>query len=88
MKIGRAVIVLIFLVTLAVIHLGIFTKSMEIKYGIEELKGKFNAIHAENQALAAKVSKKSSLERIDKIAREELRMVYPNKIKYLKAESN
>lgn len=88
MKIGRAIIILVFLVTLAVIHLAIFTKSMEIKYEIEELKQKFNAVHAENQALAAKVSRKSSLERIEKLAREKLKMIYPRRIKYLSTTSS
>ena len=84
MKIGRAIIILIFLVTLAIIHLGIFTSSMEIKYQNEELKAKFNSTHAENLALAAKVSKKSALERIEEIARDKLGMIYPKNIKYLK----
>ncbi|MBU0686287.1 MAG: septum formation initiator family protein [Candidatus Margulisbacteria bacterium] len=84
MKIGQAIIILIFLVTLAVIHLGIFTKSMEIKYQIEEIKIEFDKMHAENLSLAAKVSEKSSLERVAAIAREELDMVYPNNINYLK----
>jgi cell division protein FtsL len=84
MKKLTAVFILIFLVTLAAIHLAIFTKSMEIKYQIEELKQTFNQLHSKNQSLAVEVSKNSAPGRIEKIAREKLNMFYPETIKYLK----
>ena len=72
------------MLTLDVIHLTVFSKTIEINYQAEELRQKFNRVLSENRSLAATVSKKNSLERIEKIATEKLGMVYPEKMKYLK----
>lgn len=72
------------MLTLAIIHLTVFSKSIEINYQVEELKQKFNRLLSENRSLAAAVSRKNSLDYIDKIAQEKLGMVYPEKLKYLK----
>ena len=83
MKIGRIIIIMSVMLSLATAYLAIHTQNMGIKYEIEELKRKLLSIHSKNRDLRSKTSKLKSLDRIEEIARKKLKMIKPEEINYI-----
>ena len=82
-KFRRAVFILIIFVVLAGIHLFIYTQNIDLKYKTTDLKIKLKDIRSKNRQLISQVAKKENLPYIEKIAREKLDMIYPEKINYI-----
>jgi len=82
-KFKRAVFILLIFVLLAGIHLFIYTQNIDLKYRITDLKIRLQEIRSENRRLASQVAKKENLPYIEKIAKEKLNMIYPEKINYV-----
>lgn len=80
---NKTFIYLFLIFSMAIVHLMIFTKTAELGYINDEQKNALDLIRSDNRTLSAKLSKKEALDRIEKIARNELKMVVPQKIKYL-----
>lgn len=83
MKFRQAIFILIILLFLAIIHLFIYTQNITLKFKITDLKIKFSQIRSKNRSLASEVARKENLKEIEKIAKERLGMIYPEKIIYL-----
>lgn len=83
MKILRAFAILIIFVTLSVIHLTIYTNSINMGYDIDELKQKLVELRNSNRYLNYLVAKEEALPRIEQIAKGKLNMAYPEKINYI-----
>jgi cell division protein FtsL len=79
----RAVFTLIVFVILAGIHLYIYTQNIGLKYKITDLKIKLSELRSRNRKLISQVAKKENLPYIEKIAKEKLDMIYPEKINYI-----
>jgi cell division protein FtsL len=75
-------IILVFLI-FSTILLVINAKNMKLSYEAGILKAKLNKIYNHNRILSADVAEKSSLQRIDQIAKNKLKMIYPVDMKYL-----
>lgn len=84
-KFRKAVLVLIIFVVLAGVHLFIYTQNIDLKYKTTDLKIKLKEIRSKNRELISQVAKKENLPYIEKIAREKLDMIYPEKINYIRA---
>jgi len=84
MNIKKALMILLFFVFLAAVHLLIYTQNINLKYENESLKRKHIKLHSENRNLRAEVERKKSLGRIEDIAIKKLHMIRPNKINYVK----
>ena len=82
-KFRRAVFILIIFVILAGIHLYIYTQNIGLKYKITDLKIKLSELRSRNRKLISQVAKKENLPYIEKIAKEKLDMIYPEKINYI-----
>ena len=74
---------ILFLIILALVHLYVYTKNVGINYEIEAMKETFNKLYSENHYMASEISALSRLDRIEKLAKENLKMVYPEKVNYL-----
>ncbi len=83
MKPVQIVIISLTILVFAIIHLAIYTQSISIKYEIENLKIRLSAIRSSNRALRSIVAKEESLVKIQKIAKDKLKMVKPEKINYI-----
>ena len=83
MKILRAFAILIIFVLLSAVHLTIYTNSIKTGYEIDELKRKLDSVRPENRYLNYLVAKEEALPRIEKVAREKLNLIYPEKINYI-----
>lgn len=79
----RAVFVLVTIITLASIHLYINTQNIDLKYKVTDLKIKLNEIRSKNRNLGSRAAKKENLSDIERIARERLKMIYPEEINYI-----
>jgi cell division protein FtsB len=86
-KFRKAVFILIVFVSLAGIHLFIYTQNINLKYKITDLKLKFQEIRSKNQQIGSQVAKKENLSYIEKIAKDKLNMTYPKDIIYIEASS-
>lgn len=82
-KFRRAVFILIIFVILAGIHLFIYTQNIDLKYKTTDLKIKLSEIKSKNRELISQVAKKENLAFIEKMAKEKLGMIYPEKINYI-----
>ncbi len=60
-----------------------YTKMVEVKLRLEQLEKKRQSIETSNAVVAAEISKLTALDRIERIAREELGMVVPKRLCYL-----
>lgn len=83
MKFRKAVFILITFVTLASIHLFIYTQNINIKYRITDLKVKLQELRSKNRERESQVAQKENLPNIERIAKEKLDMIYPERINYL-----
>ena len=83
MKILRAFAILIIFVSLAAVHLAIYTSSIKTGYEIDDLKKQLDKVRDENRNLSYLVAKNEALPRIEQIAKGKLKMVYPEKIEYI-----
>jgi cell division protein FtsL len=83
MKILRPFAILIVFVLLSVVHLAIYTSSIKTGYEIDEVKSKLEKIRTENRYLNYLVAKEEALPRIEKVAKQKLKMVYPEKMNYI-----
>ena len=82
-KFRRAILILIFFVALAALHLLINTQNIDLKYQLTDLKLKLRKIQSKNRLLAIQIAKKENLKNIEKIAKEKLNMTYPSKVNYI-----
>lgn len=69
--------------TLAGIHLYINTQNIDLNYKVTDLKIKLNEIRSKNRNLGSQVAIKEDLSNIERIAREQLKMFYPEEITYI-----
>jgi cell division protein FtsL len=83
MKLSRAYAILLFFFTLTVIHLAIYTMSINTSYEIDKLRPTLSELKQQNRNLKYIVAKESSLNKIDAIARSKLGMEYPVKMNYV-----
>jgi len=83
MKILRPFAILIVFVLLCTVHLSIYTNSIKTGYEIDGLRSKLEKIRSDNRYLSYIVAKEEALPRIEQIARQKLKMVYPEKINYI-----
>jgi cell division protein FtsL len=83
MKILRAFSILILFLSLAVIHLAIYTSSIKISYDMNDLKAKLAKIRSENRHMNYLVAKEEALPRIEQMAKGKLKMSYPMKMRYI-----
>ncbi|MFC1496392.1 septum formation initiator family protein [Candidatus Margulisiibacteriota bacterium] len=74
---------LIVAAVLALLHLYIQNQSINLKYDYVKEKIKFQEVYEKNRELSSRVARRSSLDRIEKISREELKMIYPEEITYI-----
>lgn len=82
-KFRQATLILIVFVLLAGIHLYINTQNIGLKYKVTDLKIKLSEIRSKNRLIGSQVAREESLSRIEKYAREKLKMTYPEKINYI-----
>lgn len=85
MNLRWAIFILLLLLTLSVIHLAIYTGSIDLKYEVENLKRAYIKLRSEVRSLNAAYSEKNDLGRIDSIARSKLGMIRPQDINYITA---
>jgi cell division protein FtsL len=62
------------------------TKMIEIKIRLKEFERQIESLDTGNAVLRAEISKLQSLTRIEKVAKEDLRMVVPQNVMYLPME--
>ena len=79
----RAVLILLLFVVLAGSHLFINTQNIGLKYKTTDLKIKLSEIRSKNRYLQVQVARKENLKLVEKTAREQLKMVYPQTINYI-----
>ena len=75
--------VIVVIVALAMLHLYIFTRSIRLKYEVADLRARFQKIYRSNRLLRSVVAERESLDRIEKIAKAEGRMYYPEEVTYI-----
>jgi len=75
--------VLVIIVALAMLHLYIFTRSIRLKYEVADLHVRFQKIYRSNRYLSSVVAERESLGRIEKIAKAEGRMYYPEEVTFI-----
>jgi cell division protein FtsL len=80
-------LVLILIVILSTIHLAIYTRSINLKYQVEDLKRELIGLKNDLRGLEAAATGKKNLSRIESIAVNKLRMIRPEKIEYVTAAS-
>lgn len=78
-----AVFILVVFLCLAGIHLIIFAQNVSLKYELTDLKVKLNELTSKNKELNCFVAREEDLGYIEKVAKERLGMIYPDKINYL-----
>jgi len=83
MSFRKAVFILIVFLVLSGIHLYIYVQNVALKYQITDLKIKLSELASRERDLKVKIAEKENLAVIEKIAREKLGMIYPEKIIYL-----
>ena len=81
----RAVATLFIFVVLAGIHLYVYTQNINLNYSVTDLKIKLGELRSRNRYLGSKVAEKEDLSAIEKAAREQLDMFYPEEINYILA---
>lgn len=87
MNFKLAVTILIVFLVLMITHLFIYTQNISLKYRITDLKVKLSGLNNANRMLAIQLAGKENLARVENIAREQLGMLYPEKIIYIAAGS-
>lgn len=60
-----------------------YTKMVEVRLQIRTLIGRCESLETNNAVLRAEISKLTALERIEKVARQDLGMVDPTRLRYL-----
>ena len=83
----RAVLILLFFVLLAGIHLFIYTQNIDLKYKTTRLKIKLQELVSQNRALGSQVAQKENLKTVEEVAMKKLNMVYPEKVNYIVPDS-
>jgi len=87
MKIFRAFAILILFVALAAVHLAIYTSSIKKGFEIDDLKKQLDAIRNENRYMSYLVAKEEALPRIEQVAKNKLKMEYPENMNYIVVSS-
>lgn len=85
-NIGKILLIIFIFLIMGVTHLTIHTHNMQLSYEIDQLKSKLSVIYNKNRVLSTQVAQKSSLGRIEKIARDSLNMIYPKDMNYILKE--
>ncbi len=80
----RSILLLIFIVTVSVLHLGISTKNINLKYEVEALKRTFNKLRTEIRHLNSLAARRGDLNRIESIATGKLHMIRPADVNYIR----
>ncbi|MGB9613405.1 MAG: septum formation initiator family protein [Candidatus Margulisiibacteriota bacterium] len=83
MNFRRALFVLLVFLILASIHLYLYAQNIKLKYQNTDLKIKLAEIDSQNRSLRVELARAENLAYIEKIAKEKLGMVYPEKINYI-----
>jgi cell division protein FtsB len=83
MNFRRATFILVVFLTLAGAHLWVYVQNVGLKYEITDLKIKRAEANSQKRQLAALVAAQENLSSVEKLAREKLGMIYPEKIIYL-----
>ena len=83
MKFRLAVFILVILVALAAAHLFVYTQNISLKFQISDIKIKLSQVRSQNRSLGAEMATLQNLNRIEKIAKEKLKMIYPEEMNYL-----
>jgi cell division protein FtsL len=83
MNFRKAIAILITFLLLSAIHLYIYVQNVTLKYQLTDLKIKLSELNSRKRELKIKVAEKENLAVVEKIAREQLGMFYPEKIIYL-----
>lgn len=79
--------ILVLFLLLIIIHLSIYTQNISLKYQLTDLKVKLTEQNSQTRQLGAQVSNKENLAYIEKVAKEKLNMVFPEKIYYITAKN-
>lgn len=82
-KYNRLVIMVLAAITLAMVHLYIQNKSIGLNYEYARTKVAFQQLYDQNRDYNNMVGQRSSLERVEKIAKEKIGMEYPENIRYV-----
>ena len=77
------IVFVIFIGLLLALHISHTVKITHLSYKVEELEGQLKNLKSENHQLQLKTAKKLSLKNIESIARNELGMEEPDKIRYI-----
>lgn len=82
-KFRRASLILVVFVIFSAIHLYVTTQNISLKYQLTELKIKLAELKSNNRLLGSQISARENLRTIEEKARQELKMIYPEKINYI-----
>jgi len=69
--------------SVAIVHLMIYANTASVGYKADGLKKELSALRSGNRSLAAEAAKKESLDRVENIAKTQLKMITPERIKYI-----
>jgi cell division protein FtsL len=87
MKISRkkrsTLLLILAAAALAMLHLYIQGRNIDYNYEYVKQRMKFLDLYNQNRYLSSQVAERGSLERIEKIAKERLDMVYADQIQYI-----
>lgn len=83
MKPKHIIIFSLVFLSMVILHLVLRTINMNLSYKTEKLKIEFNELYSQNKKLSAKVAQKSSLERLEQLAKYKLGMERPEKVYYI-----
>lgn len=79
----RALSILGLFLGLSAIHLFIYAQNVSLKYHLTDKKILFSELSSQNRQLGSMVSREENLSQVEKIAKEKLGMIYPEKINYI-----
>ena len=88
MNFKSALFMLIVILLLAGTHLFIYAQNISLKYQETDIKIRLSELHSQNRQLGSEVSKSENLAYVEKMAKEKLGMIYPEKIKYITRGAN
>lgn len=83
MNFRKAVFILTVFLVLAGIHLFIYTQNIGLKYRVTDLKVRLSELNSGNRQLESQVIEEENLAYVEKVAKEKLGMIYPEKIIYI-----
>jgi cell division protein FtsL len=88
MDFRRSFAMLFFILAISIVHLGIYTRNINLKYEVEGLKRTLNKLQAETRHLSSLAAEHGNLERIESIAVNKLHMIRPQEMNYVKSSTS